>query len=239
MCVALWEVFLEGFCVALVVGVVTVGVLAVGVLVAVPVPVSSLVAVMALTVVIALAAVVVGVWPIIAAVVLNGPVVAGVMAVAGVVLSGVVLVVGVVPAGVVAVVSVLFWVCESGVVAELWGGEVVEGRSGVWVDGASGAGGGWGVVVWVDEDVGEEDGVEEFLEAGRGVGVGVEAVAVLKEGEGLFEAVVDCLAVGGQGGEFWAGVVEFAGEAGLLGFEQGRGGRRRRSGLGGVWLVGL
>ena len=161
----------------------------------------------------------VSVWPIIAAVVLNGPVAAGVMAVADVVLGGVFVVVGVVPA--VAVVSVLFWVCESGVVAELWGGEVVEGRSGVWVDGASGAGGGWGVVVsWVDEDVGEEDGVEEFLEAGRGVRVGVEAVAVLKEGEGFFEAVVDCLAVGGQGGEFSAGVVEFAGEAGLLGFEQ-------------------
>ena len=143
MFVALWEVFLEGFCVVLVVGVVAVavgalvlvfltrGVLAAGVLVAVPVPVSSLVAVMALTVVIALAAAVVGVWPIIVAVVLNGPVAAGVMAVAGVVLSGVVLVVGVVPAVAVAVVSVLFWVCESGVVAELWGGEVVEGRSGV------------------------------------------------------------------------------------------------------------
>ena len=233
MFVALWEVFLEGFCVVLAVGVVAVGVLvlvflAVGVLasvvlVAVPVPVSSLVAVMALTVVIALAAAVVGVWPVIAAVVLNGPVVAGVLVAVPVPAVVVVLVVGVVPAVAVAVVSVLCWVCESGVVAELWGGEEVEGRSGVWVDGASGAGGGWGVwgvVGWVDEDVGEEDGVEEFLEAGRGVGVGVEAVAVFEEGEGFFEAVVDCLAVGGQGGEFSAGVVEFAGEAGLLGFEQ-------------------
>ena len=196
MSVALWEVFLEGFCVVLVVGVV-----AVGVLVAVPVPVSSLVAVMALSVVIALVAAVV--------------------------------VVGVVPVGVVAVVSVLFWVCEFGVVAELWGGEVVEGRSGVWVDGAlwGGGWGGWGVVGWVDEDVGEEDGVEEFLEAGRGVRVGVEAVAVFGEGEGFFEAVVEVLAVGGQGGEFSAYLVEFAGEAGLFGFEQVEGD--------GVGVVGL
>ncbi len=36
---------------------------------------------------------------------------------------------------------------------------------GVWWMGRCGAD--WGVVVWVDEDVGEEDGVEEFLEAGR------------------------------------------------------------------------
>ena len=139
-------------------------------------------------------------WPIIAAVVLNGPAVAGV----------------------VAAVSVLFWVCESGVVSQGWVGKVVEGRSWVWVDGAlRGAGwGGWGVVGWVDEDVGEEDGVEEFLEAGRGVRVGVEAVAVFKEGEGFFEAVFEVFAVGGQGGEFSAYLVEFAGEAGLLGFEQ-------------------
>ena len=27
-------------------------------------------------------------------------------------------------------------------------------------------GAGWGVVVWVDENFGEEDGVEEFLKAG-------------------------------------------------------------------------
>ena len=271
MFVALWEVFLEGFCVVLAVGVVAAGglvlvflarggvlasvvlafvVLSVGaavvgvwliiaavvlngpgeagVLVAVPVPVSSLVAVMALTVVIALAAVVVGVWPIIAAVVLNGPaaVAVGVLAV-GVLVAVpvpavvVVVVVGVVPAVAVAA-SVFFWVCESGVVSQGWGGEVVEGRSGVWVDGASwGAGrGGWGVVGWVDEDVGEEDGVEEFLEAGRGVRVGVEAVAVFKEGEGFFEAVFEMFAVGGQGGEFPAYLVEFAGEAGLFGFEQ-------------------
>ena len=46
-------------------------------------------------------------------------------------------------------------------------------------------GAGWGVVVWVDEDFGEEDGVEEFFEAGWGVWVGVEVVAVLEEGEGF------------------------------------------------------
>ena len=63
-------------------------------------------------------------------------------------------------------------------------------------------------------------GVVRWSKGGRGVRVGVEAVAVLKEGEGFFEAVFDCLAVGGQGGEFSAGLVEFAGEAGLLGFEQ-------------------
>ena len=91
--IALWEVFLEGFCVALVVGVVAVGALASVVLVAVPVP-----------------AVVV------------------------------VLVVGVVPVVAVAGVSVLFWVCESGVVSQGWVGEVVEGRSGVWVDGVLSAG---------------------------------------------------------------------------------------------------
>ena len=97
---------------------------------------------------------------------------------------------------------------------------MVEGWSGVWVDGASWGGAGRGVVGWVDEDVGEEDGVEEFLEAGRGVWVGVEAVAVFEEGEGFFEAVFEVFAVGGQSGEFSAGVVEFAGQAGLLGFEQ-------------------
>ena len=232
MCVALWEVFLEGFFVVLVVGVVTVGalvlvflargVLASVVLVAVPVPVSSLVAVMALTVVIALAAAVVGVWPIIVAVVLNGPVASVVLVAVPVPAVAVVLVVGVVPTVAVAAVSVLFWVCQSGVVAELWGGEVVEGRSGCGVDGASWGGGwgGWGVVSWVDEDVGEEDGVEEFLEAGRGVGVGVEAVAVFEEGEGFAQVSFDAFAVGVEGGEFSAGVVEFAGEAGLFGFEQ-------------------
>ena len=174
MCVALWEVFLEGFCVVLAVGVVAVGVLVVGVLVAVPVP-----------------AVVV------------------------------VVVVGVVPAVAVAA-SVFFWVCEFGVVSQGWGGEVVEGRSGCGVDGAlRGAGWGvWGVVGWVDEDVGEEDGVEEFLEAGRGVWVGVEAVAVFEEGEGFGEVLFEVFAVGGVGGEFSGDVVEFAGEAGLFGFEE-------------------
>ena len=54
---------------------------------------------------------------------------------------------------------------------------------------------------------------------------------MFKEGEGFFEAVVEVLAVGGQGGEFSAGVVEFAGEAGLLGFEQVEGD--------GVGVVGL
>ena len=68
-----------------------------------------------------------------------------------------------------------------------WVGELVEGWSGCGVDGALwGAGRGvWGVVVWVDEDFGEEDGVEEFLEAGWGVWVGVEVVAVFEEGEGF------------------------------------------------------
>lgn len=177
-------------------------------------------------------AAVVGVWPIIAAVVLNGPVAAvvlvavpvpvsslvAVMALTVVIaLAAAVVVVGVVPAG---AVAVLFWVCGSGVVAQGWGGEVVEGWSGVWVDGALRGGAGWGVVGWVDEDVGEEDGVEEFLEAGWSVWVGVEAVAVLEEGEGFFEAVFEVFAVGGQGGEFPAYLVEFAGQAGLLGFEQ-------------------
>ena len=182
MSVALWEVFLEGFCVALVVGV----------------------------------------WLIIAAVVLNGPAVAGGVVVVPVPAVVVVVVVGVVPVGVVAAVFVLLWVCESGVVSQGWGGEVVEGRSGCGVDGAL-RGGGWGVVGWVDEDVGEEDGVEEFLEAGRGVRVGVEAVAVFEEGEGFFEAVFEVFAVGGQGGEFPTGLVEFASEAGLFGFEQVKG----------------
>ena len=192
MFVALWEVFLEGFCVVLVVDVVAVGVLVLVFLARDVSAVDVFVLVALASVVLSVGAVVVGVWPIIAAVVLNGPAAAGVMAVAGVVL---------------------------GYVAELWGGEVVEGRSGVWVDGAL-RGAGRGVVVWVDEDVGEEDGVEEFLEAGRGVGVGVEAVAVFEEGEGFGEVLFEVFAVGGQGGEFPAYLVEFAGEAGLLGFEQ-------------------
>lgn len=187
MFVALWEVFLEGFCVVLAVGVLVLVFLARDVS-----AVDVFVLVALASVVLSVGAVVVGVWPIIAAVVLNGPAAAGVMAVAGVVL---------------------------GYVAELWGGEVVEGRSGVWVDGAL-RGAGRGVVVWVDEDVGEEDGVEEFLEAGRGVWVGVEAVAMFEEGEGFFEAVFDAFAVGGQGGELSAYLIEFAGQAGLLGFEQ-------------------
>ena len=177
------------------------------------------------SVALSVAAVVVGVWPIIAAVVLNGPaaVAVGVLAV-GVLVAVpvpavvVVVVVGVVPAVAVAA-SVFFWVCESGVVSQGWGGEVIEGRSGVWVDGAS-RGAGRGVVGWVDEDVGEEDGVEEFLQAGRGVRVGVEAVAVFKEGEGFGEVLFEVFAVGGVGGEFSGDVVEFAGEAGLFGFEQ-------------------
>ena len=194
MSVALWEVFLEGFCVVLAVGVVAVVAL--------------------VSIVLSVGAAAVGVWLIIAAVVLNGPAAVAV----GVPAVVVVVVVGVVPAGVVAA-SVFFWVCESGVVSQGWGGEVVEGWSGVWVDGAS-WGGGWGVVGWVDEDVGEEDGVEEFLEAGRGVRVGVEAVAVFEEGEGFGEVLFEVFAVGGQGGEFSGDVVEFAGEAGLFGFEE-------------------
>ena len=43
---------------------------------------------------------------------------------------------------------------------------------------------------------------------------------MFKEGEGFFEAVFEVFAVGGQGGEFPAYLVEFAGQAGLLGFEQ-------------------
>ena len=213
MFVALWEVFLEGFCVVLVVGVLVLvfwarDVSAVGVLASVVLA----------SVVLSVGAVVVGVWPIIAAVVLNGPAAAGGVVVVPVPAVVVVVVVGVVPAVAVAA-SVFFWVCESGVVSQGWGGEVVEGRSGVWVDGAL-RGAGRGVVGWVDEDVGEEDGVEEFLEAGRGVGVGVEVVAVFEEGEGFFEAVFEVFAVGGQGGEFPAYLVEFAGQAGLFGFEQ-------------------
>ena len=225
MSIALWEVFLEGFCVALAVGVE--GVVAVGALVLVFLArdvsaVGVLVLVALASVVLSVGAAVVGVWPIIAAVVLNGPAVAGVLVVVAVPAVVVVVVVGVVLAGVVAVVSVLFWVCEFGVVSQGWGGEVVEGRSGVWVDGAL-RGAGRGVVGWVDEDVGEEDGVEEFLEAGWSVWVGVEAVAVFEEGEGFFEAVFEVFAVGGQGGEFPAYLVEFASEAGLFGFEQVKG----------------
>ena len=78
----------------------------------------------------------------------------------------------------------------------------------------------WGVVARVDEDFGKEDGVEEFLEAGRGVWVGVEVVAVFEEGEGFGEVLFDAFAVGGEGGEFAGDVVEFAGEAGLFGFEE-------------------
>ena len=103
-----------------------------------------------------------------------------------------------------------------------WVGELVEGWSGCGVDGALwGAGRGvWGVVVWVDEDFGEEDGVEEFLEAGWGVWVGVEVVAVFEEGEGFGEVLFNAFAIGGEGGEFLGDVVEFAGEAGLFGFEE-------------------
>lgn len=81
-------------------------------------------------------------------------------------------------------------------------------------------GAGWGVVVWVDEDFGEEDGVEEFLEAGWGVWVSVEVVAVFEEGEGFGEVLFDAFAVGGEGGQFSGDVIEFAGEAGLFGFEE-------------------
>jgi len=52
--------------------------------------------------------------------------------------------------------SVLSWVCESGVASQGWVGELVEGWSGCGVDGAL-WGAGWGVVVWVDENFGEED----------------------------------------------------------------------------------
>ena len=103
-----------------------------------------------------------------------------------------------------------------------WVGELVEGWPRCGVDGALwGAGRGvWGVVARVDEDFGEEDGVEEFLEAGRSVWVGVEVVAVLEEGEGFAQVLFDAFAVGGEGGEFSGDVVEFAGEAGLFGFEE-------------------
>lgn len=124
----------------------------------------------------------------------------------------------VVPAGGFAA-SVLSWVCESGVVSQGWVGELVEGWSGCGVDGAL-WGAGWSVVVWVDEDFGEEDGVEEFLEAGWSVWVGVEVVAVFEEGEGFGEVLFDAFAVGGEGGEFSGDVIEFAGEAGLFGFEE-------------------
>ena len=80
----------------------------------------------------------------------------------------------------------------------------------------------WGVVVLgVDGDVVEEDGVEEFLEGRRGAGV--EAVAVLEEVEGLGEVVLDGVVVGGEGVEFFGDGGEFVGDAGLLGFEQSRG----------------
>lgn len=96
----------------------------------------------------------------------------------------------------------------------------------------------WGVVVLgVDGDVVEEDGVEEFLEGRRGAGV--EAVAVLEEVEGLGEVVFDGVVVGGEGVEFFGDGGEFAGDAGLFGFEQVEGGWPRRSGLGGVWFAGL
>ena len=103
-----------------------------------------------------------------------------------------------------------------------WVGELVEGWSGCGVDGALWVAGrgAWGVVVWVDEDFSEEDGVEEFFEAGWGVWVGVEVVAVFEEGEGFGEVLFDAFAVGGEGGEFSGDVVEFAGEAGLFGFEE-------------------
>ena len=103
-----------------------------------------------------------------------------------------------------------------------WVGELVEGWSRCGVDGALwGAGWGiWGVVSWVDEDFGEEDGVEEFLEAGWGVWVGIEVVAVFEEGECFSEVLFDAFAVGGEGGEFSGDLVEFAGEAGLFGFEE-------------------
>ena len=54
----------------------------------------------------------------------------------------------------------------------------------------------WGVVVWVDEDFGEEDGVEEFLEARWGVRVGIEVVTVFEEGEGFGEVLFDAFTNG-------------------------------------------
>ena len=50
--------------------------------------------------------------------------------------------------------------------------------------------------------------------------MGVEAVAVFEEGECFGEVLFEVFAVGGQGGEFPAYLVEFAGQAGLFGFEQ-------------------
>ena len=50
--------------------------------------------------------------------------------------------------------------------------------------------------------------------------MGVEAVAVFEEGEGFGEVLFEVFAVGGVGGEFSGDVVEFAGEAGLFGFEE-------------------
>ena len=77
----------------------------------------------------------------------------------------------------------------------------------------------WGVVVLgVDGDVVEEDGVEEFREGRRGAGV--EVVAVLEEVEGLGEVVLDGVVAGGEGVEFFGDGGEFAGDAGLFGFEQ-------------------
>ena len=168
------------------------------VLVAVPVPTSALVVVVAPSVIVLVAAA---------------------LGVAAVVIA---LAPAAIPAGAVAAAPVISWVCESGVMSQGWVGELVEGWSGCGVDGALwGAGRGvWGVVAWVDEDFGEEDGVEEFLEAGWGVGVGVEVVAVFEEGEGFGEVLFDAFAVGGEGGEFSGDVVEFAGEAGLFGFEE-------------------
>lgn len=82
--------------------------------------------------------------------------------------------------------------------AQGWVCELVEGWSGCGVDGTLwGAGRGvWGVVSWVDEDFGEEDGVEEFFEAGWGVWVGVEVVAVFEEGEGFGEVLFDAFTNG-------------------------------------------
>ena len=62
--------------------------------------------------------------------------------------------------------------------------------------------------------------LRSFFEAGWGVGVGVEVVAVFEEGEGFVQVVFDGLAVGGEGGEFVGDVVELAGEAGLFGCEE-------------------
>ena len=72
----------------------------------------------------------------------------------------------------------------------------------------------------MDEDCGEEDGVEEFLEAGWGVWVGVEVVAVFEEGECFAQVLFDAFTVSVEAGEFPGDVVKFAGEAGLFGFEE-------------------